>query len=66
MKNLVKLALVAVTAGGLTVGFACDKEGATAEKAGCNHGAKAQERELHGTERTLERLLLGCGEYIVQ
>src|SRR4029453_10219834 len=42
MKNLVKLALVAVTAGGLTVGFACDKEGATAEKAGCNHGAKAE------------------------
>jgi len=42
MKNIVKLALVAVTAGGLTVGFACDKDGATAEKAGCNHGAKAQ------------------------
>src|SRR4030095_2204090 len=42
MKNLVKLALVAVTAGGLTLGFACDKEGATAEKSGCNHGAKTQ------------------------
>ena len=41
MKNLVKLALVALTAGGLTVGFACDKDGATAEKGGCNHGAKA-------------------------
>ena len=42
MKNIMKLALVALTAGGLTVGFACDKEGATADKAGCNHGAKAQ------------------------
>lgn len=41
MKNIVKLALVALTAGGLTAGYACDKEGATAEKAGCNHGAKA-------------------------
>lgn len=40
MKNLVKLALVAVTAGGLTLGFACDKDGAVAEKSGCNHGTK--------------------------
>lgn len=41
MKNIVKLALVAMAAGALTVGFACDKEGAaaTAEKAGgCTHG----------------------------
>jgi hypothetical protein len=50
MKNIVKLALVAMAAGALTVGFACDKDGAaaTAEKAGgCNHG-KAEAASAKG------------------